>query len=122
MIVFSVILNFWYPFGVFLLQLHFTHGIRKIVTPFSLPKIFFQILSCQLKYSKQRSGFTFLRTLGISKPALINFKHWIISFSSSKHLFFQDVQNQCVFACLTCKRSHFHMLDIYWVSDVHELV
>ena len=63
MIVFSVISNFWYPFGVFLLQLHFTHVTWKIVTPFSLPKILFKILSCQLKFSKQRSGFTFLRTL-----------------------------------------------------------
>ena len=41
MIVFSVISNFWYPFGFFLLQLHFTHATWKIVTPFSLPKILF---------------------------------------------------------------------------------
>ena len=41
MIVFSVISNFWYPFGVFLLQLHFTHAAWKIVTPFSQPKILF---------------------------------------------------------------------------------
>ena len=63
MVVLSVKSTFWYQFGVFLLQLHFTHYTGKIVTPFFLPKILFSNLSCQLKFSKQRSGFTFLRTL-----------------------------------------------------------
>ena len=58
MIVFSVISNFWYPFGVFFLQFHFTHATWKLWPLFPCPKFCFQILSCQLKFSEQRSGFT----------------------------------------------------------------
>ena len=36
---------------------------EKLWPLFSCPKFCFQILWCQLKFSKQRSGFTFLRTL-----------------------------------------------------------
>ena len=38
---------------------------EKLWPLFPCPKFCFEILSCQLKFSKQRSGFTFLRTLAI---------------------------------------------------------
>ena len=45
---------------------------EKLWPLFPCPKFCFQILSCQLKFSKQRSGFTFLRTLGSSKFTFIH--------------------------------------------------
>ena len=54
MVVLSVKSTFWYQFGVFLLQLHFTHYTGKIVTPFFLPKILFSNFEMSTKIFKTK--------------------------------------------------------------------
>ena len=100
MIVFSSKSNFWYQFGIFLLKLHFTFAKWKNVTPSFLPKMYFQILWCQLKFSKQRSGFTFLRTLGFffyivpyTLCWLYSFLCWYFPTNEEKHTFIKIYLN-----------------------------
>ena len=53
MIVFSSKSNFWYQFGVFLLQLHFTFAKWKIVTFFPTQNFVFKFCGVNLKFQNK---------------------------------------------------------------------